>query len=105
MMHKTLKSRVVTIAGQIVGPLHVRFGSKADMCSAQAHVRFPESEYYVSLYVRVVRGRSIRLEIDGFDHAPPFDDVGSKHRVGSFLIKAEGFKAELLETRGHFWIF
>ena len=39
-MHKTLKSRVVTIAGQIVGPLHVRFGSKADVCSALAHVCF-----------------------------------------------------------------
>jgi hypothetical protein len=56
-------------------------------------------------YIRALRSRSIRLEIDGFDHAPPFDDVGSKHRVGSFLIKVEGFKAELLETRGHFWIF
>jgi hypothetical protein len=49
--------------------------------------------------------RSIRLEINGFDHAPPFEDVGSKYRVGSFLIKVEGFKAELLEMRGHFWIF
>jgi hypothetical protein len=56
-------------------------------------------------YVRVFRSRSIRLEINGFDHAPPFDDVGSKHRVGSSLIKVERFKAELLEMRGHFWIF
>ena len=56
-------------------------------------------------YVRVFRSRLIRLEINGFDHAPPFDDVGSKHRVGSFLIKVEGFKAELIEMRGHFWIF
>jgi hypothetical protein len=65
------------------------------------HVRFtPQSG---PPYIRALRSRSIRLEIDGFDHAPPFDDVGSKHRVGSFLIKVEGFKAELLETRGHFW--
>src|SRR5262249_19099065 len=47
---------------------------------------------------------SIGLEIDGFDHAPPFDNVGSKHHLGGFLIRVGGFKAELLETRGHFRI-
>src|SRR5262249_62242316 len=68
----------------------VRIGSLADICATLCSV---------------FRSRSIRLEIDGFDHAPPFDDVGSKHRVGSFLIKVEGLKAELLETRRHFRIF
>src|SRR4029078_9728975 len=52
-----------------------------------------------------LRSRSIRLEIDGFNHASPFDDVGPKHRVGRFLIKVERLKAELFETGGHFRIF
>jgi hypothetical protein len=77
----------------------------ADMCGALGDVRFVPCGHCVPPYFRVFLSRSIRLEINGFDHAPPFDDVGSKHRVGSFLIKVEGFKAELLETRGHFWIF
>src|SRR5262249_15899730 len=72
----------------------------------QVHGLQPGSEWHRDgVAVRVFRCRSIRLEINGFDHAPPFDDVGSKHRVGRFLIKAEGFIAELLETRGHFRIF
>ena len=78
----------------------------ADMCGALGDVRFvPIADIMCHPMFGCFQSRSIRLEINGFDHAPPFDDVGSKHRVGSFLIKVEGFKAELLETRGHFWIF
>ena len=48
--------------------------------------------------------RSFGFEIDGLDHAAPFADVGSKHCLGRFLIKAEGLKAEFFEARGHFGI-
>jgi|SoimicMinimDraft_8_1059736.scaffolds.fasta_scaffold00857_3 hypothetical protein len=91
---------------------HFALRKPCPLCPERGHVRCTSpcplsanSGPYVPPYVRVFRSRSIRLEINGFDHAPPFDDVGSKHRVGSFLIKVEGFKAELIEMRGHFWIF
>ena len=35
-----LRTAVIELDGGPIWMLHVRFGSKADMCSAQAHVRF-----------------------------------------------------------------